>query len=110
MKRSTERALRADWEQLLSKHSKPLERGAKAKGITKTFPLSSLPSEPKQLRRVGSDLYAKPSRGVPSGVAEKVVNNVYTGNVMLGVATMHKSNSVPVFSKDDAVDISKMRR
>lgn len=29
---------------------------------------------------------------------------------MLGVATMHKSNSVPVFSKQDAIDIAKMRR
>lgn len=35
---------------------------------------------------------------------------VYTGNNMLGVATMHKSNSVPVFSQDDAVDIAHMRR
>ena len=35
---------------------------------------------------------------------------VYTGNNMLGVATMHKSNSVPVFTPDDAIDIAHMRR
>jgi hypothetical protein len=36
---------------------------------------------------------------------------VYNGKrKLLGIATMHKSNMVPVFSKDDAEDIAKMRR
>jgi hypothetical protein len=35
---------------------------------------------------------------------------VYTGTKVLGIATMHKSNAVPVFSNDQAKDISKMRR
>jgi hypothetical protein len=35
---------------------------------------------------------------------------VYTGNKVKGIATMHKSNAVPVFSDEEAVDISKMRR
>lgn len=34
----------------------------------------------------------------------------YTGKNLIGIAVMHKSNLVPVFSKDDAVEISKMRR
>jgi hypothetical protein len=34
----------------------------------------------------------------------------YTGDKMLGVGTMHKSNSVPVFSAEDAEAIAKMRR
>jgi len=29
---------------------------------------------------------------------------------LLGIATMHKSNMVPVFSEEDAEQISKMRR
>lgn len=39
--------------------------------------------------------------------------NVYSGErVLLGVATMHKSNMVPVFAdkKEDAKDIANMRR
>jgi len=36
--------------------------------------------------------------------------NVYTGTMVKGIATMHKSNAVPVFSDQEAVDISKMRR
>lgn len=34
----------------------------------------------------------------------------YTGTAMLGVATLHKSNAVPVFTEQDAKDISSMRR
>lgn len=34
----------------------------------------------------------------------------YTGDAMIGISTMHKSNAVPVFSPDHAKDISKMRR
>jgi hypothetical protein len=35
---------------------------------------------------------------------------VYTGTKVKGIATMHKSNAVPVFSNEEAIDISKMRR
>ena len=35
---------------------------------------------------------------------------VYTGDKVKGIATMHKSNAVPVFSDEEAIDISKMRR
>ena len=35
---------------------------------------------------------------------------VYTGTKVKGIATMHKSNAVPVFSDEEAIEISKMRR
>jgi hypothetical protein len=34
----------------------------------------------------------------------------YTGDKILGIGTMHKSNAVPIFSDEQAKDISKMRR
>lgn len=34
----------------------------------------------------------------------------YTGDNLLGVALMHKSNYVPIFKKEDAVSVAKMRR
>ena len=34
----------------------------------------------------------------------------YTGTKIKGIGTMHKSNAVPVFSDEEAVEISKMRR
>ena len=44
------------------------------------------------------------------GVATLAPAKVYTGTKVKGIATMHKSNAVPVFSDEEAVDISKMRR
>lgn len=35
---------------------------------------------------------------------------VYTGTKVIGIGTMHKSNAVPIFSDEEAQDISKMRR
>jgi hypothetical protein len=35
---------------------------------------------------------------------------VYTGDKMLGIGTLHKSNAVPVFSQEEALDMAKMRR
>lgn len=46
------------------------------------------------------------------GANKRKASNVYTGNELLGIATMHKSNAVPI-RKDDkqaAIDISNMRR
>lgn len=53
-----------------------------------------------------------PSRdsGVKGAVACNYKSNVYTGDKMLGIATMHKSNLVPVFAEEAAVEISQMRR
>ncbi len=34
----------------------------------------------------------------------------YTGTKVKGIATMHKSNAVPIFSDEEAQDIAKMRR
>ena len=50
------------------------------------------------------------SRNTGGGSATLKAPNVYTGTKVKGIATMHKSNAVPVFSDEEAVDISKMRR
>jgi len=50
-----------------------------------------------------------PSRDT-GGNATLKTPNVYTGTMVKGIATMHKSNAVPVFSDEQAVDISRMRR
>jgi hypothetical protein len=44
------------------------------------------------------------------GTAALPPQKVYTGTKVKGIATMHKSNAVPVFSDEEAIDISKMRR
>jgi len=40
----------------------------------------------------------------------KAPDKVYTGTMIKGIGTMHKSNAVPIFSNEQAVEISKMRR
>jgi hypothetical protein len=65
------------------------------------------------------NLSAPPGRGNTShiksldsglSVATMAAPKVYTGTKVKGIATMHKSNAVPVFSDEEAQDISKMRR
>lgn len=51
-----------------------------------------------------------PSLNTGLAVATATPQKVYTGDKMLGIATMHKSNAVPVFNSEEAVEISKMRR
>jgi len=51
-------------------------------------------------------------KSLDSGLGNAVLKPAkqYTGTKVKGIATMHKSNAVPVFSDEEAVDISKMRR
>lgn len=52
-----------------------------------------------------------PSVGILAGTMQfRKPEMRYTGDKLLGIATMHKSNSVPVFKQEDAEDIAKMRR
>jgi hypothetical protein len=50
-----------------------------------------------------------PSRNT-GGNATLAPAKVYTGTKVKGIATMHKSNAVPIFSDEEAVDIARMRR
>jgi len=51
-----------------------------------------------------------PSLTTNSGSTTKTERNVYTGNSMIGIGTLHKSNAVPIFKKEDMEDQAKMRR
>ena len=51
-----------------------------------------------------------PSLDTGSGTTAKKAAQQYTGDAMLGIGQLHKSNAVPIFKAEDAVDISKMRR
>ena len=52
-----------------------------------------------------------PSYGDGVGVATKKESPKYTGDLIVGIATMHKSNAVPVMrGTNEAKDIAKMRR
>lgn len=88
------------WKKLLSSH------GVKQQKVTKT--VATLQRKPVSYR--GSDLPKIPSLKDTWEPCTKPADKVYTGDAIVGISTMHKSNAVPVFNKQAAIDISKMRR
>jgi hypothetical protein len=58
----------------------------------------------------GRETVTVPSQDTGWVPCVKVKDNEYTGTKIKGIGTMHKSNAVPVFSDEEAKDISKMRR
>jgi hypothetical protein len=47
---------------------------------------------------------------ISSDACSKRESQKYTGTLIKGIATMHKSNAVPILNQQDAEEISKMRR
>ena len=47
---------------------------------------------------------------VDNGSGRKQESMKYTGTLVKGIATMHKSNAVPVIDDQHAKDIARMRR
>ena len=69
------------------------------------------PYQPPQLNREAPD-YPSLSNNIGGSTAKKE-SMKYTGErKLVGIATMHKSNMVPVFAdnKEEAVEIARMRR
>ena len=52
----------------------------------------------------------KVESGIGIGVGGARKEMTYTGTLIKGIATMHKSNAVPIINQDQAVEISQMRR
>ena len=98
------RQLQADWEALLKKHSKPLERGAKA------FKVNVSNIRNVSVQKNVTELEKIRSLVTPGGDATKSPPKIYTGDKIIGIATMHKSNMVPIFNEQAAVDVATMRR
>lgn len=46
--------------------------------------------------------------GIGTTFARK--ENVYTGTLIKGIATMHKSNAVPIINEEQAHEVARMRR
>jgi hypothetical protein len=99
------RELEADWKQLLKRQGVAAEAKKRRRAMA---------AEPLVYNLTGATDRAGtahiPSLGTGGGVAALAPAKVYTGTKVKGIATMHKSNAVPVFSDEQAVDISRMRR
>ena len=61
-------------------------------------------------RYEGSDHRTKYPSGDGIGVSYARPEKVYTGTLIKGIATMHKSNAVPIINNEQAVEVATMRR
>jgi len=73
-----------------------------SKTVIKTLPLPKIPAGRETPQCLSIDTGFIP--------CTKKTQHSYTGEKMRGVATMHKSNAVPVFTDSEAKEISSMRR
>jgi hypothetical protein len=95
-----QRDLDKAWEALLKKY--PVKNVSDDKKD-----LSSVYSLGKSARRETPRIPSLPFTGGP---CPKAPDKVYTGTMIKGIGTMHKSNAVPIFSNEEAIDIATMRR
>jgi hypothetical protein len=95
--------LKESWEAIKQANNITSERVTHAKDMKSTLTVS---------------FKAPPGREAPKIVSQDTgwvacttpANQEYTGTKVKGIGTMHKSNAVPIFSDDEAVEISTMRR
>lgn len=91
-----QRELQASWLALLTKYD--------TSNVVTTSTIA------KQSNIVVRQVASNPSLQTTAGNCNKSPIKVYTGNAIIGLSTMHKSNIVPVFSQAEAEAHAKMRR
>ena len=100
------RELDESWKELQKKWGIEAEEKKRTRGLS----APSLSSSYSLAIPEGRNTTAHIKSVDTGGNATLKPSKVYTGTKVKGIATMHKSNAVPVFSDEEAVDISKMRR
>jgi hypothetical protein len=94
---------RAKREALL-KEQRELKRSAKPKHA------ENLKTNDPMAYRVQEYREKYPSRELETAICSKHDPLMYTGDLLIGIGQMHKSNAVPVLKQDDAKAIAQMRR
>ena len=99
------RELDKEWQALQNKW------GVEQEDKRRTRALKAEPLDYKLTAPVGRETKNIPSRNTGElGVSTSRQVQYYTGDKIKGIGTMHKSNAVPIFSDEQAVEISTMRR
>jgi len=98
------RELDASWKDLLKR------QGVEAEDRTRTRALKAEPlvyslavpnnRSTAHIKSLNSSAGVAPLKPVP----------VYTGDKMIGIGQLHKSNAIPVFRSEDIEDLARMRR
>jgi hypothetical protein len=92
------------WKDLLKRHGVEQEERKRKRALSAPT-YTSPKTEP--YRRETEKINSLP---FTAGPCLKAPDKVYTGTMIKGIGTMHKSNAVPIFSNEEAEDIAKMRR
>ena len=100
------RALEESWKELLKRQGVEQEEKKRSRGLS----APSLSTSYSLTIPEGRNTTAHIKSVDTGGNATLKPAKVYTGTKVKGIATMHKSNAVTVFSDEEAVDIARMRR
>lgn len=93
-----QRELDASWQAILKKYETKTVAKVKTVSVLTQKPYVRETKQYPSLNTYGGDC-TKPIHG-----------KVYTGDKMIGIGTLHKSNAVPIFTEEDAKDQASMRR
>ena len=98
--------LKSEWERKLQAMERlaPHFSSDKSKAVKKSIS-DFIPRTPP-----GRETPHIPSHVTVGGACAPVKDMMYTGDKIKGIGTLHKSNGVPVFTDQEAKDISSMRR
>jgi hypothetical protein len=96
----------ADWQALLVRHNIPKHLPK----VTAKNSTGNLADSYKFTVPPGREVPKINSRDTGWVPCVRPADKVYTGDKVKGIGTMHKSNAVPIFSDEEAVAISTMRR
>lgn len=92
-----QRELQASWEAMMKKYE-PKKPVAARKNDGFTYTLIS--RETPKIPSLNSGYHDCSKKEIPR----------YTGTAIKGIGTMHKSNAIPIFSDEQAIEIATMRR
>lgn len=99
------RALEQEWASMKKKWGVEIDDAKRKRAMAAEIYSPPVSSNPRGISNNIQSLNTK-----PTGAVSSKPSPVYTGTKVLGIGTMHKSNAVPIFSDDEAKEISTMRR
>jgi len=91
-----QRELQAEWEELVNR----------TKLNNKVNNVKPLTNNKRYIRE--TEYYPSKDTGYYNTFKKNV--NKYTGDKVMGIGTLHKSNAVPIFTDEEAKDQARMRR
>ena len=101
------RELDASWKELQKKWGVEQEEKKRKRALSAPV---ILPTQMGSYQRDTGPRIPSLNGGKDVSPAIKAPQKVYTGTLIKGIATMHKSNAVPVINDEQAKEISSMRR